>query len=191
MSPLPSPYGPIPPLRPSVPSTALCPLYGRLSPLRPSVSSTALCLLYGPPSALRPSAPLRDMLLPTVSWNQCVVSQHVSPKRAFSRNSETSRTTHFVSRNSEARFVKQFRQIPYLSDSPVSLLAVSFRSSYGSACLYLVLTSLPLVHYLVVVACRLHSFSSISAVCIEILPLTCSVLFLSKYFLAHFCFRNQ
>jgi hypothetical protein len=39
-------------LRPSVPSSALCPLYCPLPPLRPSVRSTVLCLLYGsqPPS---------------------------------------------------------------------------------------------------------------------------------------------
>ncbi len=48
---------PLLPVRPFVPSAALCPLYGPLSPLRPSVSSTALCPLYDPLSPLRPSIP--------------------------------------------------------------------------------------------------------------------------------------
>jgi hypothetical protein len=45
-------------LRPSVPSTTLCPLYGPLSSLQPSVPSTALCPLYDPLPPLWPSAPL-------------------------------------------------------------------------------------------------------------------------------------
>ncbi len=63
-------YCPLPPLRPSASSMALCPLYGPqllyrpltplmaiyllydpLSPLLPSVSSTTLCLLYYPLSS--------------------------------------------------------------------------------------------------------------------------------------------
>ncbi len=58
------------PLRPSVPSMALCPstalyplhgplppLYGPLWPVQPSVHSKALCLLYGLLTPLRPSVP--------------------------------------------------------------------------------------------------------------------------------------
>jgi hypothetical protein len=41
-------------------------------------------------------------------------AKHVLPKQAIPRNCETSETTHLVSRNSKTRFVKPFRQKPYL-----------------------------------------------------------------------------
>ncbi len=58
-------YDPLPPLRPSATSIALCPLYCPLShlqlklfsPLWPPVSSEALCPLYGPLSPQQPSVP--------------------------------------------------------------------------------------------------------------------------------------
>ncbi len=46
-------YGPLSPLRPSVPSTALSPLHGPMFLLQPYVPSTALCPLYGPLSPLK------------------------------------------------------------------------------------------------------------------------------------------
>jgi hypothetical protein len=43
---------------------ALCPLYGPLFPLRPSVPSTALCPLYSPLSLSTAFCPLYDPLSP-------------------------------------------------------------------------------------------------------------------------------
>jgi hypothetical protein len=60
-------YGPLSPVRPSVPSTTLylsttlCTLYCPMSPLRPSALSTTLCPLYGPLSPLRFLSPLQPL----------------------------------------------------------------------------------------------------------------------------------
>jgi hypothetical protein len=70
------PLQPLSLLRPSTPSTVLCPLYHRLSPLPPSILSTALCFLnsllflYGPLSLLLPS------VLSTVL---CLLYSHLFP----------------------------------------------------------------------------------------------------------------
>jgi hypothetical protein len=92
-------YGPLSPLRPSVPSTTLCPLYSHLFPLRPSVPSTALCPLYGP---LSPSTAL------------CPLYGPLSPLK----NSETSKTTHssgILSDNHEITIIALAKKIAIIA----------------------------------------------------------------------------
>jgi hypothetical protein len=63
--------------------------------------SIVLCLLYGP------LGPLCDMLFFLLFREMIMLfrcfAKHVLPKRAISRNCETSETTHLVSRNSKTR----------------------------------------------------------------------------------------
>jgi hypothetical protein len=107
-------YCPLFPLRTSVFSMIFYLLWSLLLLLRPSAPSMALSLLYSPLS------PLPDTFLLSLFREMMTLfsylAKHVLWKRAISWNSETSKTTPLVSRNSETRFAKilqsAFRQKP-------------------------------------------------------------------------------
>jgi hypothetical protein len=116
------------PLRPYIPSTALCPVYGpmsRLFPLRPSLPSMALCPFYGPLSPLRPSVPLWPSVPSTTLcplWkernkrNGPLVSRNVL-QNAFCQYSKGYRDLFRISDNRDYRNNHDYHSSEILSDN--------------------------------------------------------------------------
>jgi hypothetical protein len=112
-------WGPLSSLRPSVSSTALCPLYGLLfplgplSPLRSSVPSTALCPLYGPLSPLWHPVPSEKQ---QNKRNNPLVSRTVL-LNAFRPNSKAYRDLFPISDNGDYRDNHDYHSSEIVSDN--------------------------------------------------------------------------